>query len=61
MDNFKTGQVIPSCQLTAVWTKQDKPSPLIYQVTLDGAKEPFTFINMVLADFDSISQAGTTI
>ena len=48
MDSFKPGQRIPSCQLTAGWTKENKPSQLIYKVTLEGAKEPSNFFHIVL-------------
>ena len=53
VDNFETRKGIPSCQLTAVWTKQSKPSQLIYQVTLEGAKEPSNYFSIIL-DCDSI-------
>ena len=60
VDSFKMGRAIPSCQLTAVWTKQNKPSLVIHKLSLEGAKEPFTFLNVVLADSGSMSQAGIT-
>ena len=60
VDSFKTGQAIPSCQLTAVWTKQNKPSLVFHKVELTGAKEPFNFLNMKLADSESMSRTGIT-
>ena len=53
MDSFKTGKGIPSCQLTAVWTKPSKPSMLIHQVALKGVKESSNYLHIVL-DCDSI-------
>lgn len=56
VDNFmiktETGR-IPSCQLTAVWTKESKPPVLVHQVTLEGAKESSNYFSIVL-DCDSI-------
>ena len=51
MIKTETGQ-IPSCQLTAVWTKESKPPVLVHQVTLKGAKESSNFFSIVL-DCDS--------
>ena len=48
VDSFETGKGIPSCQLTAVWTKPSKPPVLIHQVTLEGAKEPSNYFSIVL-------------
>ena len=48
VDSFDTGQRIPSCELTAEWTKQTKPLPLNFQVTLKGAREPFNYFTIVL-------------
>ena len=59
VDSYKTGQRIPSCQLTAEWTKQSKPLQSTHQVTLEGAKEPYNYLFIVL-DCDSISPAGIT-
>lgn len=56
VDNFmiktETGR-IPSCQLTAVWTKESKPPVLVHQVTLKGAKESSNYFSIVL-DCDTI-------
>jgi len=57
VDSYKPGQGIPSCQLTAEWTNEGKPSRLIHKVTLEGAKEPFNYFRIVL-DCNSISSAG---
>ena len=57
VDSYKAGQRIPSCQLRAEWTKQSKPLQLTYEVTLEGAKEPYNYLCIVL-DCDSISPAG---
>ena len=57
VDSHKPNQRIPSCQLTAEWTKKSKPSRLIHKVTLTGAKEPFNYFCIVL-DCGSISPAG---
>ena len=58
VDSFKTSeQEIPSCQLTAKWTKKDKkPSQLTHRVTLEGAKEPNNYFHIVL---DSTEQDKT--
>ena len=57
VDSYKTGQRIPSCQLRAEWTKQSKPLQLTHQVTLEGAKQPYNYLCIVL-DCDSITPAG---
>ena len=46
VDNYRPGQWIPSCQLSAVFVlAEDKKIPLLqYQVKLVGAKEPFNMI-----------------
>ena len=59
VDSFETGRGIPSCQLTAVWTKPSKPPALIHKVTLEGAKKPSNYFSIVL-DCDSIPP-GTPI
>ena len=43
-------RIIPSCQLSVVWTKPSKPPVLIHQVALKGVKESSNF----LFDCDSI-------
>ena len=48
VDSFKPRRRIPSCQLTAEWTKESKPSRLIHQVLLKGAKEPSNYLRIVL-------------
>ena len=49
VDNFETGQAIPSCHLTAVWTKQgEQPSHLRQKVTLVGATATNNYFNIVL-------------
>ena len=48
VDNFETGQEIPSCHLTAVWTKQGDPSHLSQKVTLFGATATNNYFNIVL-------------
>lgn len=48
VDNFETGQAIPSCHLTAVWTKQGDPSHLRQKVTLVGATATNNYFNIVL-------------
>ena len=57
VDNFETRKGIPSCQLTAVWTKQSKPSQLIHEITLEGAKKPSNYFCIVL-DPDSTTKYG---
>ena len=53
VDNFKTGRILPSCQLTAVWTKESTPSVVIHQMILRGAKTSSSYISIVL-NCDSI-------
>ena len=49
VDNFETGQEIPSCQLTAMWTKQgEQPSHFTQKVTLIGATAANNYFNIVL-------------
>ena len=50
VDRFETlEQEIPSCQVTAEWTKQDKkPSQFTYKVILEGAKAPDNYFCIVL-------------
>ena len=48
VDTFEVGHEIPSCQLTAVWTKQGDPSHLRQKVTLIGANKPNNYFNIVL-------------
>ena len=49
VDSFEAGWEIPSCQLTAKWTKQGKqPSQLKQKVTLKGAKEPNNYFYIKL-------------
>ena len=49
VDSFgPSGQKIPSCQIRAEWTKQDKPSPLAHLVTLKGARRPNNFFYIEL-------------
>ena len=52
MDNFKTGQRIPTCQFKLEWIKEENPVNLDYRLTLLGAKEPFNFM------YFSISPGG---
>ena len=54
VDNHQSGQWIPGCQLSAVFTlAEDKRIPLLqYQVKLIGAKEPF---NMMAIELPSVS------
>ena len=54
VDSFNQGRRIPSCQLTAEWTKPSKPSRLIHKVTLKGAKGPSNYFRIVL-DLNSVS------
>ena len=57
VDSFESsGQKIPSCQIRAEWTKQDKPSTLTHLVTLNGAKKPN---NVFLIELDSIPPVAT--
>ena len=48
VDSFKPKQRIPSCQLTAGWTKENKPSQLVYKVTLEGVRVPSNYFHIVL-------------
>ena len=48
VDSFSPGQVFPSCQLIAEWTKESKPMRLTHKVTLVGAKEPSNYFTIVL-------------
>ena len=48
VDSFESGQEIPSCQIRAEWTKQDKPSTLTHLVTLKGAKKPNNYFYIAL-------------
>ena len=50
VDSFEMAErEIPSCQLRAEWTGQDKqPSQLTYKVTLEGAKAPDNYFCIVL-------------
>lgn len=54
VDSFNQGRRIPSCQLTAEWTKPSKPSRLVHKVTLKGAKGPSNYFRIVL-DSNSVS------
>ena len=48
VDSFTPSREIPSCQLTAEWIGDSRPSRLIHKVTLEGAKEPSNFFRIVL-------------
>ena len=49
VDTYEAGHKIPSCQLTAEWTKQgEQPSRLRQRVTLIGANKPDNYFNIVL-------------
>ena len=49
VDSFgASGQKIPSCQIRAEWTNQDKPSTLAHLVTLKGAKKPNNYFYIEL-------------
>ena len=48
VDSFSPGQCIPSCLLRAVWTKKSRPSVLLHEVTLSGAKELNNYFTIVL-------------
>ena len=48
VDSFSPGWRVPSCQLTAEWTKQSKPVQLTHKVILKGAKEPNNYFIIVL-------------
>ena len=48
VDSFEIGREIPSCQIRAEWTKQDKPSALAHLVTLKGARKPNNYFYIEL-------------
>ena len=53
VDSFSPGQTIPSCILTAEWTKESKPSVLLYTMALSGAKESSYNWFRIILDTDS--------
>ena len=52
VDNFRPGQRIPNCQLSAVAYEDKKIPPLRYQVKLIGATKPY---NMMAIELPSVS------
>ena len=59
VDSFgPSGQKIPSCQIRAEWTKQDKPSTLAHLVTLKGAKKPNNYFYIELDSIPPVTTRG---
>ena len=53
VDSFGDGQAIPSCILRAEWTKENKPSVLLYTMDLSGSKKPSDYWFRIELDSDS--------
>ena len=50
VDSYEPGQRIPSCLLRAEWTKESKPSVLLYTMDLSGSKKPSDYWFRVVLD-----------
>ena len=55
VDTFEPGKLVPRCQLRLDWVGNAQPTDLCYQVPLNGAKEPFTFIT-IESDINALQQ-----
>ena len=58
VDSFEIGREIPSCEIRAEWTKQDKPSQLTHLVTLNGAKKPNNYFYIELDSIPPVTTRG---